>query len=67
LDYGSATHHTNLDTFDHARPDDLRQAAVILATMLLDAADAEKPLPRNVLPTQPKTTDPFRTPDPTPN
>jgi carboxypeptidase Q len=66
LDYESTTHHTNLDTFDHARPDDLRQAAVILATMLLDAADSDKPLPRNVLPTQPKVTDTFKYPDPTP-
>jgi carboxypeptidase Q len=67
LDYGSHTHHTNLDTFDHLRPEDLRQAAVILATVLLDAANAETPLPRNVLPTQPRPTDPFRYPDPTPN
>ncbi len=67
LDYGSTTHHTNLDTFDHARPEDLRQAAVIMAAMLLDAADTEKPLPRNVLPTQPKATDPFHFTDPTPN
>jgi carboxypeptidase Q len=67
LDYESTTHHTNLDTFDHARPEDLRQAAVILATVLLDAADSDKPLPRNVLPTQPKMTDAFKYPDPTPN
>ena len=67
LDYGSTTHHTNLDTFDHARPEDLRQAAVILAAVLLDAADSEKPLPRNVLPTQPKVTDAFKAADPTPN
>ena len=67
LDYESTTHHTNLDTFDHARPDDLRQAAVVLAALLLDAAEAEKPLPRNVMPTQPKVTDRFKYPDPTPN
>jgi carboxypeptidase Q len=67
LDYESRTHHTNLDTFDHVRPDDLRQAAVILATVLLDAANSEAPLPRNVLPTQPKPTDPFRYSEPTPN
>jgi Zn-dependent M28 family amino/carboxypeptidase len=67
LDYESTTHHTNLDTFDHARADDLRQAAVVLAALLLDAADSEKPLPRNVLPTQPKVTDPLHYPDPTPN
>ncbi len=67
LDYESTTHHTNLDTFDHVRPDDLRQAAVVLATMLLDAADSEKPLPRNVLPTQPRPTQPFKYPEPTTN
>jgi len=64
LDYASRTHHSDLDTFDHLRPDDLRQAAVILATVLLDAADSEPALPRNVLPTQPRTTNPFNYPDP---
>jgi len=67
LDYESRTHHTDLDTFDHLRGDDLRQAAVVLATVLLDAADAETPLPRNVLPTEPRPADPFRYPEPTPN
>jgi hypothetical protein len=66
LDYETRTHHTNLDTFDHVRTEDLRQAAVILATLLLDAADSEKPLPRNVLPTQPKVTDTFKYPEPNP-
>jgi len=66
LDYETRTHHTNLDTFDHVRTDDLRQAAVILATLLLDAADSEKPLPRNVLPTQPSVTDKFKYPEPMP-
>jgi len=64
LDYGTRVHHTDVDTFDHLRPEDLRQAAVVLATVLLDAADSENPLPRNVLPTQPKLTDPFHYPDP---
>jgi hypothetical protein len=64
LDYESRVHHTNLDTFDHLRALDLRQAAVILATVLLDAAEREAPLPRNVLPTQPKVSDPFYYPDP---
>lgn len=64
LDYGTRVHHTDIDTFDHLRPEDLRQAAVVLATVLLDAANNEAPLPRNVLPTQPKLTDPFHYPDP---
>jgi len=64
LDYETRVHHTDLDTFDHLRTEDLRQAAVVLASLLLDAANSEKPLPRKVLPTQPKLTDPFHYPDP---
>ncbi|WP_370545370.1 M20/M25/M40 family metallo-hydrolase [Caulobacter sp. 17J80-11] len=64
LDYGSQVHHTDLDSFDHLRPEDLRQAAAVMAWMLLNAAEADEPLPRNVVPTQPKPTDPFAYPDP---
>ena len=64
LDYNSMVHHTDLDTFDHLRPDDLRQAAVILATVLLDAADFEEPLPGKPIPTRPRLTDPFSYPEP---
>jgi Zn-dependent M28 family amino/carboxypeptidase len=64
LDYGSRVHHTDLDTFDHLRSDDLRQAAVILATVLLDAANSEAALPGKPVPTQPRLTDPFHYPEP---
>ena len=64
LDYESRVHHTDLDTFDHLRPDDLRQAAVILATVLLDAANSEAPLPGKPIPSQPRVTDPFHYPEP---
>lgn len=64
LDYGSRVHHTDLDTFDHLRPQDLRQAAVVLATLLVLAANTEQPLPRKELPTRPGVTDPFEYPDP---
>jgi hypothetical protein len=64
LDYETRVHHTDLDTFDHLRPDDLRQAAAVLAGVLLDAANSERPLPRKVLPSQPRLTDPFHYPDP---
>ncbi|MDB6099978.1 MAG: family metallo-hydrolase [Gammaproteobacteria bacterium] len=64
LDYETRVHHTDLDTFDHLRPQDLRQAAVVLATVLLAAANTDKPLPRKILPTQPAVTDPFQYPDP---
>jgi carboxypeptidase Q len=64
LDYETRVHHTDIDTYDHLRPEDLRQAAVVLASFLMDAANIEKPLPRKVLPTQPRITDPFHYPDP---
>jgi hypothetical protein len=64
LDYGSRVHHTNIDTFDHLRADDLRQAAVVLATVLLDAANSEHPLPRRAVPTVPATTNPFQYKEP---
>jgi carboxypeptidase Q len=64
LDYGSRVHHSNLDTFDHLRTEDLRQAAVIMATLLLQAAESETPMPRNVLPRQPMPTNPFHYRDP---
>jgi len=64
LDYETRVHHTDLDTFDHLRPQDLRQAAVVLATVLMAAANMDKPLPRKMLPTQPAVTDPFQYPDP---
>ncbi len=41
--------------------------SVILATLRLDAADADQPLPRNVPPTEPRATDPFKYPEPEPN
>lgn len=59
LDYESRVHHSDLDTYDHLRIEDLKQASVILATLLLDAANSAEPMPRRTLPTQPVVTDPF--------
>ncbi|HEX8301359.1 M20/M25/M40 family metallo-hydrolase [Sphingomonas sp.] len=53
LDYGSLRHHTNLDTFDALKAEDMRQGAIILAAFLINAANSEKPLPRVPLPTKP--------------
>jgi carboxypeptidase Q len=46
LDYDTRTHHTNMDTYEHLIPDDLRQAAVVVATMLYNTAMREEMLPR---------------------
>jgi Zn-dependent M28 family amino/carboxypeptidase len=59
LDYGSRLHHTSIDSYDHLRAEDLRQAAVILASFLLNAANSDEPLPRMPMPTQPRPSDPF--------
>ena len=64
LDYMSRVHHSDIDTYDHLRADDLRQAAVVLAGVLLEAANSDEVLPRRTLPTEPRVTDPFRYPEP---
>jgi hypothetical protein len=64
LDYSSTVHHSSVDNFDHLRPNDLRQASAIMASLLLDAANTSDPVPANVLPIQPKDSDPFRYKDP---
>jgi Zn-dependent M28 family amino/carboxypeptidase len=50
LDYGSRTHHSNLDVYDHIVPADLMQASAILASFVYDAATRPEMLPRKPLP-----------------
>ncbi|QCB37459.1 M20/M25/M40 family metallo-hydrolase [Sphingobium sp. PAMC28499] len=64
LDYESRVHHSGIDTFDHLKAEDMRQGAVVLAGMLLQAANSDKTLPRMPLPTQPAVSDPFKYEDP---
>lgn len=64
LDYETRVHHSQLDTYDHLRAEDLRQASVIMASFLWNAANRAEPLPRGVLPTKPKDSDRFRYTDP---
>lgn len=59
LDYGSNVHHTNVDTFDHLKSEDMRQGAIILAAFLVNAANAPDPLPRVPMATEPKASDEF--------
>ncbi|MDB5720122.1 MAG: peptidase [Alphaproteobacteria bacterium] len=60
LDYETRVHHSSIDTVDHLKADDLRQAAVIMASMLLAAANSDKDLPRPPLPAKPDASDPFK-------
>jgi len=50
LDYGSRTHHSELDVYDHAEPGDLMQASAIMASFVYNAATRETQLPRKPLP-----------------
>jgi carboxypeptidase Q len=50
LDYTTRTHHSNLDTYDHAQAGDLMQAAAIMAAFVYEAATRPEPLPRKPLP-----------------
>ena len=53
LDYGTRTHHSHLDHYDHAVEEDLEQASVVLASFLYHAAMRDELLPRGPLPQPP--------------
>lgn len=59
LDYGSRIHHTSLDSYDHLKIADLKQAAVVLASMLWMSAERDQPLPRMPVQRKPADTNPF--------
>ena len=49
IEYWSRTHHSNADVYDRLQADDLKQASVILATFVYNAAMADEKLPRKPL------------------
>jgi Zn-dependent M28 family amino/carboxypeptidase len=50
LEYGSRTHHTNMDTYDRVSKADLMQASVIVATFVYNTAMRQQMIPRKPLP-----------------
>jgi carboxypeptidase Q len=56
LNYESKAHHSNLDLYEQALPDDLKQASAILASFVYHAAMRDDLLPRKPLP-KPHTED----------
>jgi len=50
LDYGSRTHHSSLDVYEHAQAGDLMQAAAIVATFVYEAANRSEMIPRKPAP-----------------
>ena len=50
IEYGTRTHHTNMDSYDHLIAADLTQAATIVAAFVYNAANRDEKLPRKDLP-----------------
>jgi len=50
LDYGSRTHHSNMDTYERLQADDLAQAATVEAIFVYNTAMRDQILPRKPLP-----------------
>jgi carboxypeptidase Q len=46
LEYGSRTHHSNMDSYDHLSAQDMEQAATIVAAFVYDAAQRDEKIPR---------------------
>ncbi len=49
VSYSPRTHHSNMDNWDHAIGDDLKQAATIMATFAWHTAQRDEKLPRKEL------------------
>jgi hypothetical protein len=50
LDYETRTHHSNMDTYERLLPEDMKQAAVVEAIFVYNAAMRDQMLPRKPLP-----------------
>jgi carboxypeptidase Q len=50
VEYDTRTHHTNMDTYDHLVPEDLKQASIIVASFVYHTAQREEKIPRKELP-----------------
>ncbi|MDB5263437.1 MAG: family metallo-hydrolase, partial [Adhaeribacter sp.] len=50
IEYGTRTHHSNQDTYERLQPEDLKQAAVIIASFVYHTAMRPEKLPRKPLP-----------------
>ncbi len=53
IEYGSLTHHTNLDTYERIIPDDVKKDAAIIASAVWHAANRDQMIPRFTKETMP--------------
>ena len=50
MDYGTRTHHSNMDAYERLQSADLKQMAVVEAIFVYNAAMREQMIPRKPLP-----------------
>src|SRR5262245_32523321 len=50
IEYSTRTHHSNMDVYDRIQADDMKQAPVIIAAFVYNAAMRDEKLPRKPLP-----------------
>lgn len=50
IEYDTRTHHSNMDVFDRIQSDDMKQASIIMAAFVYNAAMREEKLPRKPMP-----------------
>lgn len=50
LDYGTVTHHSDMDTYTHLVPEDMMQASAVIATLVYDLANRDQFVPRKPMP-----------------
>jgi carboxypeptidase Q len=53
LEYGTRTHHSNMDVYERVQEEDMRKNAVIVAAFVYHAANRAEKLPRKPLPSSP--------------
>ncbi|HKY04124.1 MAG TPA: M20/M25/M40 family metallo-hydrolase, partial [Blastocatellia bacterium] len=53
VEYSTRTHHTNMDTYERIQEEDVKQAAIVMASFVYNTAMRDKRLPRKPLPSQP--------------
>ena len=50
VDYDVRTHHTNVDSYERVKDEDLRQAAIVMASFAYQAAMRGEKMPRPQVP-----------------
>ncbi len=55
IEYDTRTHHSNMDVYERIQEDDMKQAAIIMASFVYHTAMRDQKLPRKPKPGQPVT------------